>query len=191
MLNHKGTIVLKTNGFVLRPFTSKDAYDMYINWASDIEVVKFLTWKRHSNVIKTNMVVKLWESEYKNDEYYNWAIEDKHSKSVIGSINLMNIDNYNENCEIGFCLGKRYWNKGIMVEVLHKILDFAFYEVNFERITARRCVNNIASGMILKKCNFAYEGTLRKVIKDNNGILIDCKYYSILKSDYISINNEG
>ena len=33
MLNHKGTIDLETNNFILRPFTSEDIPDMYYNWA--------------------------------------------------------------------------------------------------------------------------------------------------------------
>ena len=98
----------------------------------------------------------------------------------------MNLDNYNENCEVGYCIGKNFWNQGVMTEVLHKILDFAFTEVKFERITARRHINNIASGMLLKKCKFVYEGTLRKIVKDNKGIFVDCKYYSILKLEYLN-----
>jgi ribosomal-protein-alanine N-acetyltransferase len=190
MLNHKGTSILETNNFILRPFTSYDNEDMYYNWASDKDVTKYLTWTEHCNINKTNMIVTLWESLYKSKEYYNWAIEEKFSSRVIGSINLMNLDNYNENCEVGYCIGKIFWNQGIMTEVLHKILDFAFVKVNFERITARRHIDNIASGMLLKKCKFAYEGTLRKIVKDSNGVLVDCKYYSILKSEYLNQDQE-
>lgn len=187
MLNHKGTSVLETNKFILRPFTAGDYEDMYCNWASDKDVTKYLTWAEHCNISKTKMVVTLWENLYKSKEYYNWAIEEKFSSHVIGSINLMNLDNYNDNGEVGYCIGKSFWNQGIMTEVLHKILDFAFVEIKVERITARRHIENIACGMVLKKCKFVYEGTLRKIVKDSNGVLVDCKYYSILKSEYLNI----
>ena len=188
MLNHKGTIALETDNFILRPFTSEDIPDMYYNWASDKEVAKYLTWSEHCNIEKTNTIVTFWENSYKSNEYYNWAIENKYNKHVIGSINIANLDNYNENCEIGYCIGKDFWNKGIMTEVLNQIIEFAFVEVNFERITARRHINNIASGMLLKKCSFVYEGTLRNVVKDNKGVFVDCKYYSILKLEYLNQN---
>lgn len=184
MLNHKGTSILETNKFKLRPFTSEDVEDMYCNWASDKEVAKYLTWSEHSNINKTEKVITLWNNLYKDKNYYNWAIEEKSSNHVIGSINLMNLDNYNENCEVGYCIGKNFWNQGIMTEILPVIIDFAFIEVNFKRITARRHISNIASGMVLKKCKFIYEGTLRAIIKDNRGMFTDCKYYSILKSEY-------
>jgi len=186
MLNHKGTSILETDKFILRPFTNNDIADMYYNWASDKEVVQYLTWEAHCDISKTNMIITFWENSYKNNEYYNWAIEEKYSNHVIGSINLMNLDNYNESCEIGYCIGKNFWNKGIMTEVLNKVINFAFVEIEFERIMARRHINNIASGMLLKKCKFVYEGTLRRIVKDNKGVFVDCKYYSILKSEYLN-----
>src|SRR5471030_2903805 len=109
MLNHKGTSILETDKFILRPFTANDIEDMYSNWASDKEVVKYLTLTEHRNINRTNMVITLWNNCYKDKEYYNWAIEEKCSKHVIGSINLMNLDNYNENCEAGYCIGKNFW----------------------------------------------------------------------------------
>ncbi|WP_202127805.1 GNAT family N-acetyltransferase [Clostridium sp. C2-6-12] len=189
MLNHKGTVVLDTNNFILRPFTLEDIPDMYYNWARDKEVTKYLTWEEHYSMEKTNKIVTFWENSYKSNEYYNWAIEDKSTNKVIGSINLMNLDNYNENCEIGYCIGKSFWNQGVMTEVLNEIIKFAFLELNFQRITARRHIDNIASGMVLKKCKFAYEGTLRNVVKDSKGNFVDCKYYSILKSEYLNNND--
>lgn len=191
MITHKGTRIIESDNFILRPFTMNDAIQMYHNWASDEEVTKFLTWEQHSDISKTKMVLTLWENAYNNNQFYNWAIEEKVSNYVIGSINLMNIDNINENCEVGFCIGKIFWNRGIMTEVLHSILDFAFNEVNFERITARRHINNIGSGMLLKKCNFIFEGTLRKIIKDNKGAFVDCSYYSILKTEYLKMRSCG
>lgn len=190
MINHIGTRILETDNFILRPFTMQDSVEMYYNWASDKDVTKFLTWEEHSNITKTKMVVSFWVNAYINNDYYNWAIEEKDSSNVIGSINFMNLDNINENCEVGFCIGKKFWNRGIMTEVLLEVLGFGFNEVKFQRITARRHIDNIASGMLLKKCDFIYEGTLRKVIKDNKGIFVDCKYYSMLKSEYLNLGEK-
>ncbi|AQR95697.1 MULTISPECIES: GNAT family N-acetyltransferase [Clostridium] len=191
MLNHKGTQIIETTKFILRPFRVYDIFDMYYNWASDKEVTKYLTWEEHDSINKTKVVISIWKTAYQSLEYYNWAIEDKSTGSVIGSINLMNLDNFNENCEVGFCIGKEFWNKGIMTEVLNTVLDFAFMEINFYRITARRHINNLASGMVLKKCNFVYEGILRKIVKNNLGVFVDCKYYSIIKPEYIELEKAG
>lgn len=127
----------------------------------------------------------MWITEYDNNENYNWAIELKEKGCIIGSLALMNIDNHNENCEIGYSIGKEWWNKGIMTEAFSEVIKFAFKEVGFERITGRHHVDNIASGSVMKKCGLIYEGTLRNIHKINTGVLVDCKYYSILKEEFI------
>lgn len=116
MLNHKGTMSLETERLKLRKFNQEDAEDMYNNWASDAEVTKYLTWPTHSSIEVTKRVVGMWIDDYENGEYYQWAIELKETGQVIGSISLMNIDNHIENCEIGYCIGKEFWNKGIVTE---------------------------------------------------------------------------
>lgn len=116
MLNHKGTMSLETERLKLRKFNQEDAEDMYNNWASDAEVTKYLTWPTHSSIEVTKRVVGMWIDDYENGEYYQWAIELKETGQVIGSISLMNIDNHIGNCEIGYCIGKEFWNKGIVTE---------------------------------------------------------------------------
>ncbi|MGV8981698.1 GNAT family N-acetyltransferase [Clostridium sp.] len=79
---------------------------------------------------------------------------------------------------------QQIWNKGIMTEVFLGIIEFAFNEIGFQRITGRHDVANTASGQVMNKCGLKHEGTLKKINKNNSGILVDCKYYSILKDEY-------
>lgn len=53
-------------------------------------------------------------------EHYQWAIEFKETGEIIGNIGLLEINKNDENCEVGYCIGKTFWNKGIMTEVLFK-----------------------------------------------------------------------
>lgn len=185
MLKHIGTKTIETERLILRQFKEADATDMFNNWASDDTVTKFLSWPTHSDIEVSKELLKMWVNEYRNEEHYNWAIEIKENESVIGSIGLMNIDNNIENCEIGYCISRAFWNKGVMTEAFSAIINLAFKEVGFERITGRHHVENIASGRVMKKCGLKYEGTLRRIHRINTGSLVDCKYYSILKEDYI------
>lgn len=183
-MDHKGTKQLETNRLILRKFKQEDVTEMYNNWAGDLEVTKYLTWTAHKNIKITEKVISMWIASYNNIEYYQWAIELKENKKVIGSISLMNVDNRNENCEVGYCIGKKFWGQGIVTEAFLAIIGFAFDQVGFQRITARHDIDNPASGRVMEKCNLKYEGTLRKVNKSSKGILVDCKYYSILKNEY-------
>lgn len=184
MLNHCGTKVLETERLVLRPFEITDAADMFYNWASDDEVTQYLTWPTHKELKITEGIVSIWIDRYKNTDHYHWAISLKETGKVIGSISFANIDTSLESCEAGYCIGKAWWNKGLMTEAFQAVINLGFNEIGFERIAARHEVANTASGCVMQKCGLQYEGTLRKILKNNRGKLVDCKYYSILKEEH-------
>lgn len=186
MLNHKGTKKIETERLILRKFKDEDALDMYNNWASDSEVTKYLSWPAHSSVVITKQIIRMWIDSYNNKEHYQWAIELKETGEVIGNISLLEINNSDENCEVGYCIGKAFWNKGVVTEAFSKIIKFAFSEIGFQRIAGRHEVDNLSSGRLMEKCNLIYEGTLRKISRDNSSNLVNCKYYSILKDEYIT-----
>ena len=48
-MNHLGSKVLTTKRLILRPFRTKDAKRMFVNWAADPAVTKFLEWSPHKN----------------------------------------------------------------------------------------------------------------------------------------------
>jgi ribosomal-protein-alanine N-acetyltransferase len=185
MLKHTGTRKIETQRLILRQFKEEDAADMFNNWASDDEVTRYVSWPTHSNIEVSKKLLAMWIDEYSSQENYNWAIELKENGSVVGSIGLLNIDNNIENCEIGYCISRALWNKGITTEAFSAVINFTLNELGFERITGRHNVDNVASGRVMEKCGLKYEGTLRKIHKVNTGLLVDCKYYSILKEEYL------
>jgi len=42
----------------------------------------------------------------------------------------------------------------------------------------RHYIKNTASGIVMAKCGMQLERTLRKVLKNNKGELVDCRCYS-------------
>ncbi|MGO1368217.1 MAG: GNAT family N-acetyltransferase [Senegalia sp. (in: firmicutes)] len=185
MLNHKGTIVLETERLILRPFKEEDAGKIYSGWATDTDVTRYVTWKPHKSIEETKELIKMWMEENKDLENYHWVIENKENKTVIGTIGIFGVDNKNENSEIGYCIRKDYWNKGITTEAAKEIINYGLTKVGFARITGRHEIENSASGKVMEKCGFKYEGTLRKVIKNSRDKFVDLKYYSILKDEVI------
>lgn len=188
MLNHKGTDVINTDRLILRKFKLDDAKDMYKNWSSDSEVTKFLSWCCHPDVDFTKALITIWVSEYLHEEKYHWAIELKECGEVIGDIAIFNLKEKHESCEVGYCLSKNYWNKGIMGEALSSVIDYLFRNIGFNRIVAMHNADNVASGKVMIKNNMKYEGTLREAnkLKDSNRFY-DLNIYSILKSEYIKL----
>jgi ribosomal-protein-alanine N-acetyltransferase len=87
---------------------------------------------------------------------------------------------------IGYCIGRKWWNKGITSEALNPLIKFFFEQVGVNRIESRHDPNNQNSGKVMAKCGMKYEGLLRQADSNNQGI-VDTVYYGILAEDYLKI----
>lgn len=89
-MRHAGTQTLETDRLFLRQLLPEDAEQMYTNWASDPEVTRFLRWEPHKNALETVGLLAAWATLYPNPDYYQWAIVEKASGQVFGSISIFN-----------------------------------------------------------------------------------------------------
>ena len=183
-MEHKGTVILETERLLLRRFAREDAGMGFSNWAGDDEVTRYMTWPARKNIEEAEKSVCGWAERYTSDNFYHWAITLKEDGNLIGFISVISCDETVGKVEMGYCIGKNWWNKGYMTEALGKAVDFLFNEVGVQRIQACHDTNNPNSGKVMAKCGMKYEGTMRKAEKTNNGIC-DLSYYAILAEDYI------
>ena len=184
-MKHLGTQVLKTARLTLRPFVVSDAEPMYKNWASDPEVVRYLTWPVHSSADATRFLIESWCARYAEPDYYQWAIQPDGETEVIGSIAAVNIDERTGCITVGYCIGKRWWGRGYIPVALSAVIAFFFDEVGANRIDAQHDINNPKSGRVMQKCGMHKEGVLRGKGFNNQGIC-DEVVYSILRNEYFA-----
>lgn len=182
-MKHNGTQKLETERLVLRRFKIEDADAMYKNWASDSEVTKFLMWPPHESPEVSLGIIEDWLKQYSDNSYYQWAIVLKENgDEPIGSISAVSVKEKISSVQIGYCIGKKWWHKGITSEALKAVMDYLFDVVGVNRIEARHDTKNPNSGKVMKKCGMKYEGTLRSADWNNQGICDTC-YYALLKSE--------
>ncbi len=134
----------------------------------------------------TRQLLSAWSKEYINDHYYQWGIELKAIKEVIGTISVVSQKDEIEMVHIGYCIGQSWWHQGIMTEALGALIDFFFREVGCNRIESRHDTNNPHSGDVMKKCGMKLEGIKRSADINNQGIC-DVAEYAILRSDYVKM----
>lgn len=182
MLTHKGTKRIETERLVLRRFTMEDAQAMYDNWASDDDVTRYLTWPTHTDIGVSRWVLNDWVGSYEKDDYYQWAIVLKELGQPIGSIAVVDHRDDVGKASIGYCMGKRWWHRGIMPEALRAVIGFLMDEVGFQRVEAVHAPENPNSGAVMRKAGMTYEGTLRRNGRNNQGICDEC-YYGILAEE--------
>ena len=181
MLNHKGTVILKTERLILRPFRLSDAEDMYRNWASDPEVPKYVSWDVHESPAFTRELLKSWIAEYEKPDYYNWTLE--YGGEVIGNAAVIPKDK-REAAELGYSLSRRFWNRGIMTEAVSAITDFLFGEIGYHRLCIRNIRENPASGRVAEKCGYSLEGTEREAFPAKDGRFHDILSRSLLRDEW-------
>lgn len=184
-MQHLGTRILETERLILRPFRVDDAEDMYMNWANNEHVTRYLTWPTHASPEVSKKVIDMWLDEYEKLTNYQWCIENKENHQAIGSIGVVNMQETTEAVEIGYCIGEEYWRHGIMTEALSAVIRFLFEEVGCNRIFAEHDVENPNSGRVMVKAGMTYEGTLKEAGRNNLGIC-DMAVYGITKKMFIS-----
>jgi [ribosomal protein S5]-alanine N-acetyltransferase len=182
-LNLTGTMEIETSRLILRRFTPDDAEDMYANWAGDPEVTKFLMWDAHTDAAATHSLLEQWAQAYADPRTFLWAIVLKETGKPIGSISLLNFNEQDRKAEVGYCIGRRWWGKGLMAEALRAVLTFAFDTVGLNRVEACHDTRNIASGRVMQKAGMEREGHFRQW-KYRKGRFCDFEFYAILKEDF-------
>ena len=179
---HLGTKRIETDRLILRQFRLDDAQAMFCNWASDEKVTQYMTWPTYESKETADMILTQWTASYADPGFYQWAIELKKLGQPIGSISVVAWNKKVSSAHIGYCIGSRWWNQGIMTEALQAVIDYLFDEAGFNRVEAMHDVNNPASGAVMRKCGMKYEGTFRQYIRTTQGIC-DASMYALLASD--------
>ena len=176
-MKHQGTKTIETPRLILRQFSAGDTQAMYDNWASDPEVTRFLSWPTHGSPEITNLVLSSWIDDYQKKDFYQWAIVPKNnSDRPIGSISVIRMEEQEGCCEIGYCIGRNWWHRGITTEALDAVIAFLFREVDVRRVEARHDPNNPHSGGVMRKCGMTYEGTRLRAAQNNQGVCDVCIY---------------
>lgn len=116
-MRHAGTQEIETPRLLLRRLMPSDAPMMYANWANDPEVTRWLRWTPHKDVAETQELLSAWALLYPNEDYYQWAIVEKATGQVFGSISLYNSllgEPAQRNEWPGFDLSEGIWEPGLL-----------------------------------------------------------------------------
>ncbi len=173
---------LQTERLTLRPFTLDDAADVQ-RLAGDKDIASTTCAIPHpyedgmaEEWINTHAEV------FENGKGINLAIAlkdtDEASKSeLIGSISI-EIDTIDKIGELGYWIGKPYWNCGYCTEAAKVILTYAFDVLRLKSVHAFYLKRNAASGRVLQKIGMEFEECFSKAV-ERWGVIDDLVKYNI------------
>ena len=171
---------LETPRLILRPLRMSDDQDMFA-YARDPEVSRHVLWSAHTSIAQTRAFLRFAIRQYRR-EPGSLAIVLKETGRMIGTVGFVWVSQENKSAEVGYSLGRAYWNRGIMTEALRAVVADGFDRLKLNRIEAQHDLDNPASGHVMAHVGMQYEGTLRKRLV-NKGKFVDVALYAILRDD--------
>lgn len=173
--------LLRTRRLVLRPFKREDA-----------SVVKFLAGDK--DIASTTARIphpyqegaaEAWiethDKAFQQGESVSLAITLPAPDRLIGAVGL-EISQEHRRGEIGYWVGKPYWNNGYCTEAVQAMLNYGFEVLGLDRICAFHFTRNPASGRVMQKVNMKHEGQMRQHLL-KWGIREDVEVYGILRGE--------
>lgn len=173
---------IETERLKLRPFEERDAKTVQ-KYAGDYTVAD--TTLNIPYPYKDGMAEE-WilshQEKYESGELITYAITLKPDNEIIGAVGLTINKRFNR-AELGYWIGKPFWNRGICTEASISLIEYAFENHGFHKITANHIVRNPASGKVIEKVGMTLEGTFKEHVKKWNK-MEDLKCYGILQSEW-------
>ena len=144
---------METERLFLRRLRPDDAEKIYRGWATDGEVTRYLTWEPHESIDTTQALLERWLAAYADPSVRRYGIERKEDGVLMGMIDVVTL---REGCpELGYCLGRSWWNRGYMTEAVKTLTEELFYEGN-PSVFIRAAAENIGSNRVIQKAGYSF-----------------------------------
>ena len=158
----------ETERLSLRPWQEKDA-EILFKYASDPEIGPLCGWQPHKSVEESLFTI----TNFLNGKEC-YAVCLKGSDEPIGSCELKlnghsNLFDSDDESEIGYWLGRPFWGKGYMTEIVKALEERAFTTRQMKQIWCCYHDGNERSKRVQEKSGFVYQ---RSTYELNSNILI-------------------
>lgn len=117
-----------------------------------------------------------------NNIIKDFALRNPEGRQVGGIGILYNYGLDSHRSEVGYWLAKAYRNRGLMTQAINACVDWVWKTTDLIRLDAQVFTGNDASGKVLQKAGFVYEGTQCAAVKKGDA-LKDVMIYAILRPE--------
>ncbi len=177
---------IRSQRLVLRPFTLKDAPTVQrLAGHRDIADTTLRIPHPYEDGMAEEWISSL-QPGFDAGAQATFAIVRRENTGVIGAIGLT-IEQDSNVAELGYWIGKPFWNNGYATEATEAILAYGFAELRLSRINAQHLARNPSSGRVMQKAGMTCEGRAPKgaVKWDKHEDLV---LYRITRDDWRRVN---
>lgn len=177
---------LEADRLALRPFTVADASDLQ-RLAGDRAVADTTLNIPHPY---EDGVAEGWigthQAIFEEGKGAHFAITLKSDGALVGAMSLMGMVAGHQ-AELGYWIGRPYWNQGYCTEAGRTVLAYAFSELGLIRVHSCHITRNPASGRVMQKTGMTHEGCRRQHVRKWNKTE-DLELYGIVKEEWNGAN---
>ena len=155
--------MLKSSRLLLRALEPGDLNDTYLSWLNDPAVNRYLETRF---IPQTLEALQTYWQAHRDDPSSPWfaiclAGQERH----IGNIKLGPIQWLHRRADLSLFIGERgCWGQGYASEAIALVRDWAFLELDLQKLNAGIYAGNFGSRRAFEKCGFGLEGTLREEV---------------------------
>lgn len=131
-----------------------DAATLFVRYASDAEVTRFMGWTRHRSVDDTEAFLRFSEEEWKRWPAGPYVIVSRADGQVLGGTGLT--FETREDAMTGYVLARDAWGKGYATEALIAMIEVA-RQTGVVHLRALCHPDHRASQRVLEKCGFVLD----------------------------------
>lgn len=153
---------LETKRLILRPWSESDAEDLY-RYAADPDVGPIAGWPVHTSEENSREIIRTVLSDPET-----YAVCLKADGKAIGSIGLKiggttDMTDRDDECELGYWLGKPFWGQGLIPEAAEELLRHGFEDLGMNAVWCGYYDGNGKSKRVMEKCGFIYHHTTERL----------------------------
>jgi RimJ/RimL family protein N-acetyltransferase len=177
-------IILENSSALLRPIDGTDVDNLLAVATKDKDLLEFSPMPVYTRELLEKYIGKAIDSR-RNKNSYPFVVFDKRKNAFAGSTSFLNISNADDRLEIGGTwYGKEFQRTGLNRNCKYLLLEYAFNNLNAERVEFKTDERNLASRKAIEKIGGQFEGILRRHTLMYDGFRRNTVYYSILKSEW-------
>ncbi len=178
-----GGVTIETERLILREFRRDDREKVH-EYAVDPEVYHYMPWGPNSEDETSAFVERAIASRHRDPRlHFELAITLRETGRLIGGSGIRAADESFRAADMGYCLRRDAWGKGLATEAAAGLIGFGFEQLRVHRIWATCDTRNVRSARVLEKAGMELEGTMR----DDTwlrGQWRSSRLYSILESEW-------
>lgn len=158
---------------------------------SRAELTPWINWAEQEvdlDAVRENLVRARARFILREDLRFHLFLRDE-SASFVGSTGLHHIDWKVPRFEIGYWLSTRFTGRGYATEAVRGVTDFAFRQLDAERLEIWCDARNERSAAVARRAGFTQEAVLRNYERDTAGELSDALWFGLLREEWQASRN--